>query len=100
MTAQTPKLVGTWESDPTDTTGVQSYGKVTLKFEADETLLYIIHEPGCDQVMRLKFRVEPGVIITDQPSQPRPETTAYELTSDGKLILAFGGRKSRYVRIA
>jgi hypothetical protein len=96
---QISQFLGTWHSDPTDGAGVQSYGNVTLKFGADGTLLYMVHQADKDQVIRLMFRVEPGFIITDQPSQPRPEKTTYEFTQDGKLVLAFGGEKSRYIRV-
>lgn len=48
--------------------------------------------------MRLTFRVELGFIITDQPSAPRAERTAYELTPEGGLILHWGSEKSHYVR--
>ena len=95
-----PPLIGTWRSDPVDSAGVQSYGDVTLKFGPDGTLLYIVHETDQDQVIRLMFRVEGDFIVTDQPSQPRPERTKYEVTDDGKLVLAFGGEESRYIRIA
>jgi len=97
---QISQLLGTWRSDPMDVAGARSYGDVTLKFLADGTLLYMIHEHDRDQVMRLTFRVEPGFILTDQPSQPRAERTAYEFTVDGKLILTFSGEKSSYVRVA
>ncbi len=93
-------LIGTWKSDPSDRSGITSYGDVTLKFGTDGTLLYIIHESDQDQVIRLTFRVERGFIITDQPSQPRSETTAYEITPDGKLILALRGERSRYTRVS
>ena len=88
-----------WRSDPADAEGQEALCSVTLHFHADGTLLYTIHEPDKDQVMRLTFRVEPGFIITDQPSQPQIERTAYEITPEGKLILAFGGEKSQYVKI-
>ena len=97
---QTNQLLGTWHSDPTDVAGTPSFGDVTLKFEEDGTLLYVVHENDRDQIMRLMFRVEPGFIVTDQPSHPRVEKTAYEFTTDGIFILAFGGEKSRYVRVA
>ena len=96
---QTNQLLGTWHSDPIDGAGTQAYGDVTLKFQEGGTLLYVVHESDRDQIMRLTFRVEPGFIVTDQPSQPRVERTAYEFTADGKLILSFGGEKSRYVRV-
>jgi len=84
------ELIGTWKSDPGDIAGLNACGNVTLEFRADGNLLYIVHEPDRDQVMRLTFRVQAGFIITDQPSKPHPEKTAYELTQDGGLILHWG----------
>jgi hypothetical protein len=92
-------LIGTWKSVPNDSTGASTYGDVTLKFGADGTLLYIIREQDRDQIMRLTYHLEPGFIVTDQRSEPRPERTAYQLGEDGALVLAFGGRKSRYVKV-
>src|ERR1700755_1284297 len=98
MDVQEPTLIGTWASDPNDSTGASAYGNVTLKFGADGTLLYIVRESDRDQVMRLTYDIEPGFIVTNQPSEPRSERTEYQLTADGVLVLAFGGLKSRYVR--
>ena len=99
MCAKENVLVGTWISDDNDSMGLDSYGNVTLKFGVDGTLLYIIHEKDRDQVMRLTYRIEPGFIVTDQPSDPRSEKTEYHIDEDGTLILAFGGQKSRYMKI-
>jgi len=96
--SQVNHLLGMWRLDPTDQAARQSYGDVTLKFGADGTLQYTIHQTDKDIVMNLTFRVEDSFIVTDQPSQPRLEKTPYELTADGKLVLAFGGQRSRYVR--
>lgn len=94
------QLIGIWKSDPEDETALESYGRVTLEFKASGSLIYTIHESDRDNMMLLTFREgEPGFIITDQPSAPHPERTAYEITPDGKLILVFGGEKSRYVRV-
>ena len=92
------QLLGTWRLDPTDDVARQRYGNITLKFGADGTLLYIVHQPDKDQVVRLIFRIEDSFIITDQPSERRIEKTAYEFLADGTLVLAFGGVKSRFVR--
>jgi hypothetical protein len=101
MTDEMSKLIGKWNSDAGDAPGQHSYGKATLEFGADGSLVYTIHESDRDQVMLLTFRLEePGIIVTDQPSSPRPERTAYEVTPQGKLILAFGGEESRYVRVS
>jgi hypothetical protein len=99
MTGQGTELVGTWKSDPTDSAGTGAYGEATLKFGADGTLLYIVHESDRDQIMRLTYRAEPGFIVTDQPSEPRSERTEYHIGEDGILVLAFGGRKSRYLKV-
>jgi len=99
MAVQETELVGTWKSDSNDLAGATAYGDVTLKFGVDGTLLYIVHESERDQIMRLTYRIEPGFIVTDQPSEPRSERTEYHLGEDGVLVLAFGGRKSRYVKV-
>ena len=93
------ELVGTWRSDQADNQAAELYGDVTLKFMKDGTLLYVIHGHETDQVLRLTFRVESGFIVTDQPSAPRPERTAYELTPGGGLVLRWGGKRSHYLRI-
>jgi hypothetical protein len=100
MAAQETALIGTWKSDTNDSTGAAAYGDVTLKFGADGTLLYIIREHDRDQTMRLTYHIEPGFIVTNQPSEPRPERTEYQLGEDGVLILTFAGRKSRYVKVS
>jgi hypothetical protein len=92
-------LIGTWKTGMQDASALQQYGETTLEFHKDGNLLYKIHQNGKDQIMLLTFQVEPGFIVTNQPSHPRPEKTAYEITKDGKLILEFGGQKSLYQRI-
>ncbi len=91
-------LVGTWNSDPSDPSAIREYGVVTLKFLEDGTLLYVIHEGNVDQVIRMTYRLEPGVIVTDQPSQSRVQKTTYEVTPHGELILTMGGTTSRYLK--
>lgn len=98
MSEKIPALLGTWKSDPGDSAGAQEYGRVTLEFGADGTLLYISHGPDKDDVIRLTYTVERDFIVTNQPSQPRLERTRYRFTQDGRLILAFSGHESSYVR--
>ena len=98
MAIEESAFIGTWKSDPSDAAGSGVYGNVALKFGSDGTLLYSIHEPDRDQVIQLTYRTEPGVIVTDQPSQPRPERTDYEFAEDGALVLSIGSRKSRYIQ--
>lgn len=99
MAAEETELIGTWKSDSTDAEGAGAYGHVTLKFGADGTLLYIIHEFHRDHIMRLTYCTEDGFIGTDQPSEPRAERTEYHIEKNGTLVLAFGGRKARYTKL-
>lgn len=89
-------LLGTWTSDPDDPTRKNRDRSVTLIFNSDGTLIYIAHKSDRDQVMRLTYRSKSGVIVTDQPSQPKQERTKYKIEQDGTLLLEFGGRKTRY----
>jgi hypothetical protein len=48
-------------------------------------------------VMLLTWTVDGHELVTDQPSHPRPERTAFRW--DGPtLILAFGGVETRFTR--
>ena len=100
MSSQINELLGTWKTDPQDEESLRSYGRVTLKFGCDGSLLYTVHHAEKDQVMRLTFRLESGFIVTDQRSHPHPERTGYELTSDGRLVLTFGDQRVSYTRVA
>lgn len=92
------ELLGTWASDPEDHEGIREFGRATLDFEPDGQLTHTVHADGKDQKMFLSFRIQGGTLITDQPSSPREERTAYSLGSDGKLTLWFRGQRSVYVR--
>jgi hypothetical protein len=100
MSTQLNELLGTWKSDPQDEESLRSFGKVTLNFGSDGSLLYTVHQAEKDHVMRLTFRVDSGFIVTNQPSHPHSERTAYELTSDGKLVLTFGALRTWYTKVA
>jgi hypothetical protein len=94
------ELVGRWETDPSDTDAINEYGRTSLVFGGDGSLTYIIHVEGKDQVMVMTYRIEGSMLITDQPSRPGEERTAFTITPDGKLVLDYGGIKSRYVRVS
>ena len=92
------RLLGTWVSDPEDCDGSRDFGRATLEFEKDGQLTYTAHADGKDQKIFLTFRVEDGTLVTNQPSSPREERTAYSIGSDGKLSLSLQGQHSVYVR--
>jgi len=63
-------------------------------------LTYIIHVEGKDQLIVMTYRIEDSMLITDQPSHPGEERTSFIITSEGDLVLDYGGTKSRYVRVS
>jgi len=86
------RLVGRWR-------GVVESEAVTMDFASDGSLLYVVHAEGKDQKMFLRFRTEDGVVITDQPSEPREERTRYRIEVDGRLILDFNGDETIFTRV-
>ena len=100
MTGRAEEIVGTWKSDRSDAAGLELYGDVTLEFSGDGSLTYTIHSAGRDEVILLTFRVENSFIITDQPSAPRLERTAYDFLRDGRLVLVSDRGKAHFVRLA
>lgn len=93
------QLVGRWVTDPEDEVSRRDYGEVTLEFGEGGWLTYTIHGEASDQQILLTYTVADGMLITDQPSAPREERTAFRFTPDGKPILAYDGGESRYIRV-
>ncbi|HQR66341.1 MAG TPA: hypothetical protein PLB02_03005 [Thermoanaerobaculia bacterium] len=91
-------LLGRWRVDPTDHDAIEEYGDVSLEFRDDGQLVYVIHAGEKAQLVYLNFRIEGGELVTNQPSAPNEERTSFDLRPDGRLILRFGRRESRYVR--
>jgi hypothetical protein len=89
------ELVGCWrlvesadgQSEPTE-----------AEFRADGRLHYSVLSGDRWQIMKLVYRVEGNVIVTDQPSSPHEERTRFTLQADGSLVLEFGGQCSRFRR--
>ena len=92
-------LIGRWTSDPDDTDSLSEFGRSTLVFGPDCKLVYIMHGEKKDDIVLLIYRVEAGIIITNQPSAPQEERTAFRITPEGALVLEFGGIPSRYLRM-
>jgi hypothetical protein len=69
-----------------------------MEFRPDGTLVYAMRERGKVQKIILRFTTRDGVIITDQPSEPREERTQYRITEDDRLVLVYEGETTIYVR--
>jgi hypothetical protein len=85
------KLIGKWF-------GLVAEERVGLEFLEDGRLVYAILTPKGTQIMRLTYRVDGDMLVTDQPSHPREERTRFGWDDTGVLILEFGGVKSRFTR--
>lgn len=93
------QLIGKWKSDLDDPLTKANYGQVTQTFHEDGRLVYIIHSPAKDEVMRLVYRVDGDELVTDQPSAPAEHRTKFSFDDQGRLILDDQGERSRYVRV-
>ena len=98
MDSTTNNLIGRWRTDPEDAPSLEHYGSVTLTFTREGQLIYTIHGEGKDEIMMLSYRVENQTLVTDQPSNPREERTAFTVTPEGKLLLLYEGLPCRYIR--
>jgi hypothetical protein len=90
MTNEVAQLLGTWRTDPNDRWSLREYGEVSLRFEKDGALVYTVHLPNKEQIMRLTYRLDGNMLVTDQPSSPREERTEFFFTSDGRLAVKNG----------
>jgi len=92
------RFLGTWKVDENDPVSVKNYGDVTMTFEAEGTLKYVVNNGKEQQIMLLTYEVQDDKLITDQPSSPQKETTRFEFISDDKLKLFFDGVESNFIR--
>jgi hypothetical protein len=92
------RLLGMWESDPSDATATEQYGRVRLHFFESGDLTYTICSDAVDQVIRLTYSVDGNTITTQQASSPREEQTKYAIEADGRLALTHEGIVSWYRR--
>ena len=87
MRSEGASLLGTWRTDPNDRWSLREYGDVSLRFEKAGTLVYTVHLPNKEQVIRLAYRVSGNTLVTDQPSSPREERTEFFFTPDGRFAV-------------
>ena len=69
-----------------------------MVFHDDGRLIYSIPDAVKTSVMRLTYRVEGDVIVSDQPSSPREERTRFALDGD-RLTLDYDGSVAEFQRI-
>lgn len=92
-----PELLGRWQLSQADPALGLDPGAVA-EFTADGRLTYTIPTGDRDQIILLTYRVEGATLVTDQPSAPREERTAFSLSGD-ELRLDHGGAVARFERV-
>lgn len=97
-TSDAAGLIGSWKVDPTDQAALNEFGDVTLDFDEKGNLTYTIRSDGKRQVILLSYKVEGNSIVTDQPSRPNEETSAYQI-SHNVLTIEFAGETARFLRV-
>jgi hypothetical protein len=94
----TVNLIGTWVVDKSDIRALSELGDVSMAFGQDGSLNYVVRLQDRKQIIKLQYRVDGDVIVTDQPSAPNVERTAFSLSDDEVLTLSFGGVPYRFIR--
>lgn len=69
-------------------------------FRADGTLTYSIEVEGRTLVMNLTWRLEDGMIVSDQSSAPGEVRSKYTFLDDDTLVLEYDGEESTFLRWA
>jgi len=70
---------------------------VAMEFLSDGRLAYAVVSSGKTQVMKMTWRAEGNMLVTDQPSSPAEQKTDFSF--DGAdLILNWGGVSTRFSR--
>lgn len=98
--AANTNLVGTWKSDENDQATQKALGKATMTFTKDGKLIYDIFEGGKQLRIDMVYRVQGDTIISDQPSHPGEEKTAYKIENGNKLVMTFEGERTVFNRQA
>ena len=87
-----PNLIGRWSQ----------VGPVadesTMVFTNDGKLIYSIHTGDKTQVINMVYEISGDQIITDQPSNPRTETSKFYFEPSGILVIDYQGEKTRFRR--
>jgi hypothetical protein len=95
----TPLLLGNWRVDPSDAYAIAQFGDVTMEFKDDGSLTYAIKTDDKTQISSLTYKVDGNTLATNQLSKPREGKTVFEVDQEGRLILDYQGRKTRYIRV-
>lgn len=97
MTSPSQLLIGCWHLDHADP-ALDMNEPVEMEFKPDGQLIYAVEAGSKWQIMRLTFRVDGSTLVTNQPSAPQEERTAFSLEGHDRLLLDYGGAKASFTR--
>jgi hypothetical protein len=87
-------LLGCWHLIPDS----QSDEAAEADFRDDGTLHYSVLSGTRWRIMKLTYRIDGDVIVSNQPSAPAEQRSRFSVALDGTLTLEFGGVQSRFRR--
>lgn len=87
QTVRDPTIIGQWRLSPTEERVRERFGDHAMTFSGHGELVHSTIEKGhaVGRVL-LVYRVESGVIVTNQPSAPREERIPYRIERDSLFI--------------
>jgi hypothetical protein len=92
-----PLAVGCWHLTYADPV-LEMNEPLELEFRPSGELIYSVDAGGKWQMVRLTFRIDGDVLITDQPSDPREERTPFTLRDLYTLVLDYDGARAFFSR--
>ena len=69
-----------------------------MVFTNDGKLIYSIHTGEKSEVINMVYEESGDKIITDQPSNPRKETSKFYFEPSGILVIDYQGERTRFTR--
>jgi hypothetical protein len=93
------RLEGVWASDMEDETTRNSIGNVTMVFTNDGKLVYEILEGAKVQRMNMVYWTSGDTLYSDQPSNPRQESTKYKFENNSSLNLEYDGVITKFKKL-
>ncbi|MDJ0811713.1 MAG: hypothetical protein QNJ01_16530 [Desulfobacterales bacterium] len=92
------KFIGSWKLIEADTS-LDLGDNDEMVFTKNGDLFYGIDAGSKWQIVKLIYKIENGILITDQPSSPNEEKTKYYFDENGILFLDYHGAVAKYQKI-
>ncbi|RKE52416.1 hypothetical protein [Sphingobacterium detergens] len=90
-------IIGLWILIENDTVAA-SKERVFMEFKPNGELILTYSSREKDSIIFLTYKIQGDVLVTDQPSHPRPEESSFYLT-DKNLEIITNGEHSSYRRV-